>query len=303
MDGCSICSFPNKLCGGINMEYVLEIKDLKKSYPTSNFELKKLSFSVPYGSIVGFIGENGAGKTTTMRTILGGLQKDAGSIKFFGEEMDTAIIKMRENIGFVFDDFNFSGNLSVNQLSKVMKNIYNQWNQEVFLHYINVFSLPKGQKVKNFSRGMSMKLSIAVALAHDPKLLILDEATSGLDPVVREEILNVFLEFVKDRKHAILLSSHIISDIQKVADYLIFIKRGEIILRVDKEDLLHNYAIFTCTENELQELDKSSIVAYQKIGEHVEVLVSNKHNSPRGIIPNDVSIENITMLLLKGEKG
>ncbi|WP_369900784.1 ABC transporter ATP-binding protein [Bacillus manliponensis] len=284
------------------MKHILEIEDLKKTYPDSSFELKNISFSVPRGSIVGFIGENGAGKTTTMGTIIGGLKKDSGYIEVLGKEIDDMMIENRENIGVVFDDMNFSGNLDVYKLSKVMRNIYKQWNDEKFFYYIHKFSLPKNQKIKSFSRGMSMKLSIAVALSHEPKLLILDEATSGLDPVVREEILDVFLDFVKDQKHAILLSSHIISDIQKAADYLVFIKKGEIILTVDKEELLNNYGIVTCGKNELHVLDRSNVVTYKQNGEQAEVLVSNKNNIPARLTRKSFSIDDITMLLLKGEK-
>ncbi|WP_369900777.1 ABC transporter ATP-binding protein [Bacillus manliponensis] len=284
------------------MEHILEIEQLRKSYPNSSFELKNISFSVPYGSIVGFIGENGAGKTTTMGTIIGGLKKDSGYIKVLGEEIDDHEIENRENIGVVFDDMSFAGNLDVHKLSKVMRNIYQQWKDEKFFYYIRKFSLPKNQKIKSFSRGMSMKLSIAVALSHEPKLLILDEATSGLDPVVREEILDVFLEFVKDKKHSILLSSHIISDIQKAADQLVFIKKGEIILTVDKEKLLNNYGIVTCEKSEFYTLDKSDIVTYKQSGEYVEVLVSNKNSIPAGLTAKSFSIDDITMLLLKGEK-
>lgn len=287
--------------GGVGMEHILEIQHLQKSYTGSRFVLKDVSFSVPYGSIVGFIGENGAGKTTTMGTIIGGLKKDSGSIKIFGEEIDNKIAH-REDIGVVFDDMNFSGSLDIQKLAKVMKNIYKKWNEEKFFHYIREFSLPQSQKIKSFSRGMSMKLSIAVALSHEPKLLILDEATSGLDPIVREEILDVFLQFVKDKKHAILLSSHIISDIQKVADHLVFIKKGEVILKVDKEELLQKYGIVTCDEKELHELDHLAVTTYKKNGEHVEVLVSNRHSIPDGVTMRNVSIDDMTMLLLKGEK-
>lgn len=284
------------------MENILEIKHLRKSYPDSNFKLEDISFSVPCGSIVGFIGENGAGKTTTMGTIIGGLKKDSGNIKVLGEEMDITKVAEKEDIGVVFDDMNFSDNLDVNKLSKVMKNIYKQWNQDKFFYYINKFSLPQNQKIKGFSRGMSMKLSIAVALSHDPKLLILDEATSGLDPVVREEILDVFLDFVGDKKRAILLSSHIISDIEKIADYLIFIRKGKIVLGVDKKELLNDYSIVKCNEKEIDALNKFNIVTYRKKGEEMEVLVSNKSSLPSRLNKRESSIDDITMLLLKGEK-
>lgn len=284
------------------MKYILEIENLNKSYPNSNFELKDVSFSLPYGAIAGFIGENGAGKTTTMGSIIGTLKKDSGYIKVFGEEMDFTKKKIKENIGVVFDNMNFSGNLDVMKLSKVLRGVYQQWDNEKFFHYIDRFSLPKKQKITGFSRGMSMKLSIAVALSHDAKLLILDEATSGLDPVAREEILEVFLDFVKDKNHTILLSSHITSDIEKVADSLIFIKKGQIILKVSKDELLNNYAVVQCKQNELKEINENSIIAYKNKEDHVEVLVSNKNNLPAGVHKKNFSIDDITLLLMKGEK-
>lgn len=283
------------------MEFILEVKDLKKVYPDSNFALKDISFAIPYGSIVGFIGENGAGKTTTMGTILGTLKKDGGSIHLFGENIEESKIDIKEDIGVVFDGMNFSGNLNVTQLENVLRHIYQQWDQEKYFHYIDLFSLPRKETINGFSRGMSMKLSIAVALSHDAKLLILDEATAGLDIVAREEILDVLADFVKDHGRAILLSSHIMSDIEKIADQLIFIKKGEIILHVRKDELLQNYAVVTCYPSEFEKIDHRIVVAFQNKLDKIEVLVSDKHQLPPSIQKKNASVDNISLLLMKGE--
>lgn len=237
-----------------------------------------------------------------MGAILGTLIKNRGYIKFLGEEMEHLSSKVKEHIGVVFDNMNFSHNLDVMKLSKVFGNIYEQWDDEKYFYYINLFSLPTDKKVKTFSRGMSMKLSLAVALSHDAKLLFLDEATAGLDPVAREEILEVFLDIVKDKSRSILLSSHITSDIEKVADYLIFIKNGEIVLQVNKKELLNNYAVVQCSPKEFNDMDKREIIAFKHIGEDFEVLISNKKNLPASFYQKDFSIDDITMLLMKGEK-
>lgn|SRR5699024_5297844 len=286
------------------MANILEVKNLNKVYSDSDFQLKDVTFSIPYGSIVGFIGENGAGKTTTMGTILGTLKKNSGYIEIFGDSMNDRNTDLKEGIGVVLDSMNFSANLDVAKLSKVMSGIYQQWDHEKYDDYIDLFSLPKKLKIKEFSRGMSMKLSLAVALSHNAKLLILDEATAGLDPVAREDLLEVFLDFVKDKQRSILLSSHITSDIEKVADDLIFIKKGEIILKVGKEELLDNYAILQCDLSKLKEIEKSSMIAYKNKGDDVDVLVANKNDLPVGFhqYKKNFSIDEMTMLLMRGEK-
>lgn len=284
------------------MQPMLEVKNLSKKYPGSNFHLKDITFSVPYGSITGFIGENGAGKTTTMGTIIGTIRKNSGTIKIFGEQMHETKKGIKEQIGVVFDQMSFSGNLNAMKLANVMTNIYQQWDHKKYMHYLDRFSLPKKQKISSFSRGMSMKLSLAVALSHGAKLLILDEATAGLDPIAREEILEVLLEIVQDKQHSILLSSHITSDIEKVADNLLFIKHGKLILQASKNELLQHYAILRCQPSERKQLDENNIIAYRNKVDYIEVLVANKHNVPMGFYKKNVSIDDITMLLMKGEK-
>ena len=283
------------------MESLLEVNNLCKMYPNSQFELKDVTFSIPYGSIVGFIGENGAGKTTTMGAIVGTLKKDNGSIKVLNQEIKHSNRKIQDQIGVVFDQMNFSSHVNAIQLSNVLSHIYQQWDKEKYFHYIDVFSLPKKEKIGSFSRGMSMKLSIAAALSHNAKLLILDEATAGLDPIAREEILEVFLDFVKDKKRSILLSSHITSDIEKIADNLIFIKRGKIVLQTSKAELLHNYAVVQCMPHELQLIDPRVIVSYRHKADRLEVLVSEKHALPATFQRKNNSLDEITLLLMKGE--
>src|SRR3712207_3920434 len=211
------------------MSSVLTLKNVNKKFEKSNFSIKDISFSLPEGSILGFIGENGAGKSTTMNCILNILRKDSGKIEIFGQEMSDEDTDIREDIGVVYDSNNFPEYLTAEQLSNILGKIYKRWDNSCFEEYLEHFSLPKYQKIRTYSRGMSMKLAIAVALSHESKLLILDEATSGLDPIMRDEILDVLLEFVKQENHSVLLSSHITSDLEKIADYIVFIDRKSVV--------------------------------------------------------------------------
>ena len=180
------------------MENILELHQVSKTFPKSNFMLENMTFSLPYGAILGFVGENGAGKTTTIGCILNTMKKDSGTIKIFGKEMLDEDTDMREKIGVVYDGDNFPAYWTIKQLSQVMEGLYRQWDHSLFQKYIEDFQLPIKQKIKHYSRGMTMKLAIAVALAHHPQLLILDEATGGLDPIMRDEMVDVFLEFLQE---------------------------------------------------------------------------------------------------------
>ena len=232
------------------MNSTLILKNVNKKYEKSNFAIKDISFLVPEGSIVGFIGENGAGKSTTMNCILNVIRRDSGTIEIFGREMTDEDIDIRENIGVVYDSNNFPEYLTARQLADILGRIYSKWDDFCFEQFLRRFGLPESQRIKTYSRGMSMKLAIAVALSHDSKLLILDEATSGLDPIMRDEILDVLLEFVKQENHSILLSSHITSDLEKIADYIVFIHNGEIILNKTKDELIYEYGVIRCSEND-----------------------------------------------------
>ena len=287
------------------MENILELQQICKSFPKSNFILDKLSFSLPYGAILGFVGENGAGKTTTIGCILNTVRKDSGMVKLFGKEMRDIDTDIREKIGVVYDGDNFPGFWTAKQLSQVMEGIYTQWDHALFQKYSEDFHLPVKQKIKNYSRGMTMKLAIAVALSHHPQLLILDEATSGLDPIMRDEMLDVFLEFVQEESHSILLSSHITSDLEKVADYITFIHNGKLILTASKNDLVYHYAVMRCRENQFLALDPGDIIAYRKRDFQIDVLVDNGKEAQRkykDAVVDHVSVDEIMLLLVKGER-
>lgn len=287
------------------MENILELQQICKSFPKSNFILDKLSFSLPYGAILGFVGENGAGKTTSIGCILNTVRKDSGMVKLFGKEMRDIDTDTREKIGVVYDGDNFPDFWTAKQLSQIMEGIYTHWDNALFQKYLEDFHLPVKQKIKNYSRGMTMKLAIAVALSHHPQLLILDEATSGLDPIMRDEMLDVFLEFVQEESHSILLSSHITSDLEKVADYITFIHNGKLIMTASKNDLVYNYAVMRCKESQFLALDPSDIIAYRKRDFQIDVLVSNGKEAQRkykGSVVDHVSVDEIMLLLVKGER-
>ena len=286
------------------MEYALKLSNVCKEYDSSEFALDNVTFDLPTGTVMGFVGENGAGKTTTIGCILNTLKKDKGSIEIFGKEMNDNDIHIRENIGVVYDGDNFPNYLSAKQLSNIMAGIYKQWDITLFNKYLEKFSLNSNQKISKYSKGMTMKLAIAVALSHHPNLLILDEATSGLDPVMREEILDIFLEFVENENHSILLSSHITSDLERIADYITFIHKGKIIITETKDKLIYNYAILRCSDKNFLSLDKEDIVAYRKRDYQIDVLVSDIEKARRKypkIIIDHTTIDEIMLLLVKGE--
>ena len=287
------------------MNNILEVQNLTRHFPKSDFCLENISFSIPYGSIVGFVGENGAGKTTTISCILNTLSKDGGTIKLFGKEMTDSDVSLREDIGVVFDAGNFSGSLSARRLSKIMQGVYARWDDFVYTDYLSRFRLPPDQKIKTYSKGMTMKLAIAAALSHSPKLLILDEATSGLDPVVRDEMLDVFLDFVQDESHSIFLSSHITSDLEKVADYIAFIHSGKIILTAKKDDLIYKYGVMRCKASGFDAIDQKDILAYRKRDYQIDALVADRKAAQfkyKNIVTDQVSIDEIMLLLIKGER-
>ena len=262
-----------------------------------------MSFSLPYGAIGGFVGENGAGKTTTIGCILNTVRKDNGTVKLFGREMLDADTALREKIGVVYDGDNFPSFWTAKQLSRVMAGFYAQWDDALFWHYLKRFQLLPEQKLKNYSRGMTMKLAIAAALSHRPQLLILDEATSGLDPVMRDEMLDVFLEFVQDERHSVLLSSHITSDLEKVADYITFLHNGRLLMTVSKNDLAYRYAVMRCRENQFRALDSGDIIAYRKRDYQIDVLVSDGEAARKkyhDVVVDHVSIDEMLLLLIKG---
>lgn len=287
------------------MDNILELQQVSKTFSKSNFTLDNVSFSLPYGAIMGFVGENGAGKTTTIGCILNTIAKDGGTVKLFGRQMWDADTDIREKIGVVYDGDNFPGYWTAEQLARTMRGFYTNWDDALFGRYLEEFKLPAKQKIKRFSRGMTMKLAIAAALSHHPQLLILDEATSGLDPIMRDEMLDVFLDFVQEEDHSILLSSHITSDLEKVADYITFIHDGKLIMTVSKNDLVYHYAVMRLRENQFLSLDRSDIIAYRKKDYQIDVLVADGEMAQRkykDVIVDHVSVDEIMLLLVKGER-
>lgn len=258
----------------MTMEYVLELCGVTKSY--EDFKLDQVSFAVPKGCICGFIGQNGAGKTTTIQLVLDIIKKDAGSIKVFGEDMEKQGAEWKEKVGVVFDEMGFHEFLTAKEINCIMKNIYRNWKEDVFYDYLKRFSLPGKKHCGSFSRGMRMKLQIAVALSHDAELLIMDEPTSGLDPIVRNEILQIFQEFVMEENHTILLSSHITGDLERIADMVVFIDRGRIILQGDKNEIMENHRLVKCKKEDFKKLDREDIVSVRKSAFCTEVLVADK---------------------------
>lgn len=285
------------------MENVLEIKNLCKQY--NGFELQNININLPKGMIMGLIGENGAGKTTTIKAILNIINVDNGNIKIFDLDNKDNEKKIKEDIGVVLDDSFLSEYLNPIDINKIMRNIYKNWDEKLYFKYIETFKLPKDKVSKEYSSGMKMKLKIAVALSHHPKLLILDEPTSGLDPIARNEILDIFQEFIQDEEHSVLVSSHITSDLEHIADYITFINDGKIIFTKAKDELLENFGIAKCLEEEFKNIDKEDFIKYRKNKYDYDVLVADKFEFKKKYnveIIEKPTIEEIMLIYIKGDK-
>lgn len=275
---------------------VIEIKNVMKDY--GDFKLDNISFCVPEGSVCGFIGQNGAGKSTTIKAILDVIQVDAGEILVFGQDMKKNSAKLREDIGVVFDEMGFHEFMSGKDINIMMKNIYKNWDSEAFFDYLKRFSLPSKKPCGDFSRGMRMKLQIAVALSHKAKLLIMDEPTSGLDPIVRNEIIQIFREYVIEEDHSILLSSHITSDLEKIADEVVFINGGKIVLSGNKDEILEKHGLLKCKKSELSEISESLVVKAEEETFGVTVLVNDRRACEKlypGMVIEQPSLEDIML--------
>lgn len=288
-----------------NSDSILELSNVKKTFPDTGFSLNNVSFTVPYGTIMGFIGENGSGKTTTIGCILNMLKIESGEIKIFGENNCNCNNDLKERIGVVFDSCNFSKSLTAKKLSHIMRNIYRQWNDRIFFDYLKKFAIPVNQRIFSFSKGMLMRLSLSVALSHSPDLLILDEATSGLDPIARDEVLDILMGFIQDERHSIFLSSHISSDLEKIADYLTFIHKGKILLSLSKEEMTNNYGIIRCKKEQFSEIEKEYALAYLIRDCQIDILVSNINffrNKHKKLVCDKSNIDEMLSIMVKGEK-
>lgn len=283
---------------------VIELKGISKDY--GDFKLDDVSFSVPQGCVCGFIGQNGAGKTTTIQIILDAINRDGGEVYVFGKSMDKDSAALRENIGVVFDEMGFHDFLTAAQINTIMKNVYQNWNQEKYFEYLRLFSLPAKKACGSFSRGMRMKLQIAAALSHEAKLLIMDEPTSGLDPIVRNEMLQIFREFVVEEDHTILLSSHITGDLEKLADEVVFIDGGKIVLKGNKDEMLEKHGILRCKKDELKNISESLIVSAEISSLGAEVLVNDRKAAEKlypEMIVEPAGLEEIMIYYVNRAKG
>ena len=287
------------------MNNALTVTGLTKTY--QDFVLDHVSFRVPSGSIVGLIGENGAGKSTTINAVLGLIQREEGHVFILGKEVRNKELdnETKEQIGVVFDGSNYPEILSPKKINRIMKNIYHTWDEQTYFKLVKQFSLPLDKQIRQFSKGMKMKLAICAALSHQSRLLILDEATSGLDPIVRDDILDLLLEFVQDEEHSILVSSHITSDLEKIADYIVFIHEGKVVFTKPKDELTEQYGIIKCGAAQFDALDKSDMIVYRKMDYEWQILISDRSKMQKKypkamIVP--ATIDEIMLLYVKGEK-
>lgn len=261
------------------MEPIIEIKGLKKKF--GDFSLKGIDLSVEKGNVMGFIGPNGAGKSTTIKLVLNLLRRDAGDIKIFGLDNTTHEMEIKRRLGFVFDECHFYEELTIEEMKRIIKPFYNSWNENDYKRYLKDLSLPKDKKVKELSKGMQMKMSLLFALSHNAELLIMDEPTSGLDPVVRNEILDILRAFMQDGNKGIFLSTHITSDLEKIADYVALINDGEIVLCSDVDNLMNSYGLVKGDKELLNMAREEEFISVKENRFGFEGLVRDKEKARR----------------------
>lgn len=284
-------------------ENVIEVNGITKKY--DGFLLDNVSFNVAKGSIMGFIGQNGSGKSTTINAILNIIRTDSGNIKVFGMDNQKHETEIKKHISAVFDELPFHDELNADALNRIFRDIYFEWNSEIFRSYLDRFQLPRKKKFGQFSKGMKMKLQIAAALSHNAKLLILDEATTGLDPVIRNEILDIFLEFLQDEENSVFMSSHITTDIEKVADSVTFIDKGKILLSGFKDDILNSHGVIKCSKSDFNEIEKSDFISARVTDFGAEVLISDRKKALQkysGAIIDPTTLEEIMLFYVNQNK-
>lgn len=273
------------------MTNCIEVRGLCKAF--DGFALKDVSFTLPGGCIMGLIGENGAGKTTTLKCLLGLLRRDGGDISLLGCDPWSQPRQAKEEVGVVLDDCFFHDSLRLRDISAILSHVFPSWDNGLFRDYLDKFQLPWKKTVKELSRGMRMKLSLSAALAHRPRLLILDEATAGLDPVVRDDILEELLAFVSDEEHAVLLSSHITGDLEKIADYITYLHRGQVILSAPKDDILEQYGQVGCSAAQLSALEPELLTRVRRGEFGCHALVADRAAFQR--VHPELSVEPVTL--------
>lgn len=285
-----------KAVSGAVCENAIEVKNLTKKY--DGFTLDNISFAVPRGSIMGFIGQNGAGKSTTIKAILNIIKTDGGQIRLLGMDHIKDEKKVKEQIAAVFDECPFHDSFKAKQLSIMFQGIYETWDEKLFYQYMDRFGLPRNKKIGKFSKGMKMKIQIATALSHGAKLLIMDEATTGLDPVVRNEILDIFREYLSDDTNSILMSSHITSDLDKIADSVTFIDKGKLLLTGYKDEILESHAMIKCSEADFAKMNREDFVSARKNDFCVDVMVSDRADCKRKYTWADLEKTNLEEIML-----
>lgn len=271
----------------------------------TNLNFGQINIEIPKGVIVGLIGENGAGKTTLIKSMLNIIKIDSGEIKIFGKDYKKEEKAIKEDIGVVLDNMFFPELLNAKDINNSMKDIYKNWDSKLYFSYLKEFNLEESKPLKAMSKGMRKKLEIATALAHKPKLLILDEPTSGLDPVVRAEVLEIFQKFIEDEEHSILLSTHITSDLEHIADEIIFIDKGEKVLQKSRDEIIDNYGILKCDIDYFSNIDKKDIISYKKTKYAYEILVNDKEQASKkyqNCVIDKITLEDLMVLVIKGEK-
>lgn len=283
---------------------LLEIQSIEKHYPS--FTLGPIDLTLPAGTILGLIGRNGSGKTTTLKAILNMINLDSGSIRIFGEDLIKKEQEIKQRMGFVPDECTLPPTLNAVQMERILSPLFPQWDSGWYRELLSRFSIPEKQKIKEFSKGMKMKIMIACALAHRPDLLILDEATSGLDPVVRQEILDLLREYLLEGESSIILSSHITSDLEKAADYVAFIDRGKIRLSMCMDDIQNDYGIVKASAADLEQLDSDIVIARASNTFGASALVRNRRVAREflpGAVVDRASLDDIMLYLTKeGDK-
>ena len=277
---------------------VIEIRGLCKHY--RDFSLDHLDLDLPAGCVLGLVGENGAGKSTTIRLIMDALERDGGTVSVLGvDNKSPAFMDVKQDVGVVLDETCVPEVINARQLGKIMAGTYKNWDQAAYEGWIERFRLPADKKVKDYSRGMTMKLGIAAALSHHPRLLLLDEATGGLDPMVREELLEVFADFAAQDGHGVLLSSHIVSDLERICDYIAFLHKGKLVLCEEKDVLLDKYAVLKCTKEQLANIPQEAVHG-KRVGTYgVEALVE-RELVPNGLVLDRATLEDIILYMVKG---
>lgn len=288
---------------GKDMEKVIEIHDLIKTYG-SDFQLGSLDFELEKGTILGLIGENGAGKTTLIKSILNAIHMDSGSIKIFGKDYQKYESEIKEDIGIVLDKTFFNDEMTAKKINIVMKDVYKNWDSQLYSKYLKDFSIPIHKRVGKLSTGMKKKLEIAVALSHHPKLLILDEPTNGLDPIVRNDVLSIFLDFIEEKDHSILFSTHITSDLERIADRIVFINHGKKEIDMTLDDIMNTYGILKCGFDSFQQIDSEDILFYQKNRYDYWILVKDKNRIIEKYPDyrvDKITLEDLMILIIRGE--